>query len=284
MSHAGAGLIRPSRAAVRCGQPRRAEEEDMAYTQRKQEIINLLKNSDEALSIDLLCDRIYASRSTIRRDLIQMENEGLIVRHFGAVSLTPSSSKENTAVYRGLENTEKKTAIARSASTLLHDNMVLFLDSSSTASYLVPYLSSHENLTVITNSIDSALKLNSAAGVTCFLCPGKVKHNSYSIIGDFACTFLDNFRADLAILSCKAISLSGLYEGDDAQAMIKRHMMQQAEKTVALCDSTKENCQGFIRLCTFQDIHLLISDSPFSETVTAAVKEAGCSLITGDRE
>ena len=254
----------------------------MAYTQRKQEIINLLKQSNEALSIDVLCNKIYASRSTIRRDLIQMESEGLIIRHFGAVSLTPSSSKENTAVYRGLENTEKKTVIARTASALLHDNMVLFLDSSSTVSYLVPYLAVHENLTVITNGIDTALKLNSTAGVTCFLCPGKVKHNSYSIIGDFACSFLDNFRADLAILSCKAISPSGLYEGDDSQALIKRHMMQQAERTVVLCDSTKANCQGFIRLSPFQNIHLLITDSPFSQPVTAAVQSAGCSLIDGN--
>lgn len=257
------------------------ERSGMAYTQRKQEIIHLLKESDQALSIDMLRDRIYASRSTIRRDLIQMENEGLIVRHFGAVLLTPPSSKENTAAYRGLENTEKKTVIAKAAAHLIHDNMVLFLDSSSTVSYLVQYLTAHENITVITNGMDIGQRLNSAPGVTCFMSSGLVKCNSNSIIGDFACGFIDNFRADLAILSCKAISPSGLFEGDDSQAMIKRHMMQHAAKTVVLCDSTKEERQGFILLSSFSHIHILISDNSFSEDITKAIRESGCELLTG---
>ena len=252
----------------------------MAYTQRRQEILTLLKESDSALSTDQLCALVYASRSTMRRDLIRMEEEGLVIRHFGAVSLTPSSSKESAAARRVLENRDKKSAIARLAATLLHDNMVLFLDSSSTVSYLVPYITAHENMTVITNGIDVALKLNTARSVTCFLCPGVVKHNSYSTIGEYASSFLSGFSADAAFLSCKAVRPSGLYEGDSSQAMIKRHMIRGAVKTAVLCDSSKENCQGFIRLSDFSDIAALITDARPSAPLSDAVKAAGCALLS----
>lgn len=251
----------------------------MAYTQRRQEILTLLKESDSALSTDQLCALLYASRSTIRRDLIRMEEEGLIIRHFGAVLLTPSSSKESAAARRVLENRDKKSAIARLAAGFLHDNMVLFLDSSSTVSYLVPYIAMHENMTVITNGIDIALKLNTARSVTCFLCPGVVKHSSYSTIGEYASSFLSGFSADTAFLSCKAVRPSGLYEGDSSQAMIKRHMIGGAANAVVLCDSSKEDCQGFIRLSDFSDISTLVTDAPFSGPLTEAVKTAGCTLL-----
>ena len=67
----------------------------MSYQQRKFEIIDLLDSRGGGCSMDLLCKRLYASRSTLRRDLIQMEEEGIIRRHHGGVALIAESATEN---------------------------------------------------------------------------------------------------------------------------------------------------------------------------------------------
>lgn len=137
----------------------------MSYQQRKFEIIDLLDTKGGGCSIDFLCKKMFASRSTLRRDLIQMEEEGIIRRHHGGVALIAASATENPVMMRKLENPDKKSMIAKHCRNYIHDNMVIFLDSSSTVSYLCPFLKACKNLTVITNGLNVATMLSNAPGV-----------------------------------------------------------------------------------------------------------------------
>lgn len=251
----------------------------MSYYQRKFEIIDLLNSKEGGCSIDLLCKKLYASRSTLRRDLIQMEEEGIIRRHHGGVSLIADSATENPVMLRKLENPDKKSVIARYCRNYIHDNMVIFLDSSSTVSYLCPILKTCKNLTVITNGLNVATMLSNAPGVRVYVCPGLLKNKSLSIIGEYSSHFLDNFRADTFFFSCKGVNKQGIFEGDDFQALTKRCMLKNADKKILLCDSTKEFSEGYFKLTSFRDIDLLISDSPFTNDVMDVIREAGTSLI-----
>lgn len=254
----------------------------MKYFERKKQIIEQLKKSNGVSNLNYLCKRLFVSPSTMRRDLINLEEEGIVKRHHGGVSLISNSSTESSIFQRRMENTDKKLAIVKLARTLLRDNLVIFLDSSSTVSLLSPYLKQFNNLTVITNGLNVASQLNSAENIRCFICPGLLKNRSLSIIGEYTYMFLDNFRADLAILSTKSIQADGVFEGDDAQAQCKKYMMKNAKKKILLCDNTKEYAGGYFKLSDFQDFDYIITNDRFSDEIMKKIQETNCNLMINE--
>ena len=245
----------------------------MDIHERKREIVENLNQHNGIASMNYLCKRLYASRSTIRRDLISLEEDGIIKRAHGYVSLIVKSAKESPINMRQIENLDKKQSIARKTDSLIKDGMVLFLDSSSTVCQLAPILKTKHNITIITNGINIANELSHAQNLTCFLCPGVLKHQSLSIVGEFTSEFIKNFHAELAILSCKAIRENGVFEGDDSQGLVKKSMMENADKTILLCDTTKENAVGFFKTSDFDKLSCLISDASFSPSLQKILEE-----------
>ena len=245
----------------------------MDIHERKREIVEQLNQHNGIASMNYLCKKLYASRSTIRRDLLSLEEDGILKRSHGYVSLNVKSAKESPIGMRQIENLDKKQSIARKTDSLIKDGMVLFLDSSSTVCQLAPILKTKQNITVITNGINIANELSYAQNLTCFLCPGVLKHKSLSIVGEFTSEFIKNFHAELAILSCKAIQEKGIFEGDDSQGLVKKSMMENADRTILLCDTTKENAVGFFKTADFENISVLVSDAPFSSSLHEILKE-----------
>lgn len=251
----------------------------MSSTIRKGQILQVLKEQGGACTIESLCQKLFCSRSTIRRDLIYLEEEGMIQRHHGGVSLVADSPSENSVNIRRMANPEKKATIARLSQNFLKDNTVLFMDSSSTVSYCIPYIKLKKEMTIITNGIQVASQFNALSDFKCYLCPGLLKHNSLSVIGEYALDFLDNFSAQIALLSCKAINEQGFFEGDDAQALIKRKMIKNAKLRILLCDSTKENSSGYFKLANFGEIDIIISNSQFSEKLMKVIRQSGAQFV-----
>jgi transcription regulator len=245
----------------------------MDIHERKREIVEHLNQHNGIASMNYLCKRLYASRSTIRRDLLSLEEDGILKRSHGYVSLIVKSAKESPIGMRQIENQDKKQSIAKKTDSLIKDGMVIFLDSSSTVCQLAPILKTKHNITIITNGINIANELSHAQNLTCFLCPGVLKHQSLSIVGEFTSEFIKNFHAELAILSCKAIRENGVFEGDDSQGLVKKSMMENADKTILLCDTTKENAVGFFKTSDFEKLSCLISDAPFSPSLQKTLEE-----------
>lgn len=245
----------------------------MDIHERKREIVEHLNQHNGIASMNYLCKRLYASRSTIRRDLLSLEEDGILKRSHGYVSLIVKSAKESPIGMRQIENQDKKQSIAKKTDSLIKDGMVIFLDSSSTVCQLAPILKTKHNITIITNGINIANELSHAQNLTCFLCPGVLKHQSLSIVGEFTSAFIKNFHAELAILSCKAIQEKGVFEGDDSQGLVKKSMMENADKTILLCDTTKENAVGFFKTSDFDKLSCLISDASFSPSLQKILEE-----------
>lgn len=251
----------------------------MNFIERKMQIIDLLNGNGGILNINSLAKKLYVSQSTLRRDLIQLEKEGVIIRYHGGISLVPNSALENSIELRRMESPDKKSTIARLAFEFIHDSMVLFLDSSSTVSYLIPLLKGMNNITIITNGINIAAPLNTADNLKCYLCPGVLKNRSLSVVGEYAADFLNNFRAEAVFFSCKAINSNGVFEGDDSQALNKRNMIKNADKKILLCDTGKELTTGYFKLANFTDIDYLISDGCFSDGLNSIIEQNGCEFI-----
>ena len=251
----------------------------MKYIERKKQILAYLTNSNGVGDIANMCKKLYVSRSTLRRDLITLEEEGIIKRYHGGITMVSPSSSENSINIRKMENTDKKMALAKRARTLLQDNMVIFLDSSSTVSLFIPYLKSYSNLTVITNGINIASQLNTYPNIKCYICPGVLKNKSLSIIGEYASAFISNFRADIAFMSSKSITTQGIFEGDDSQALCKKEMIKNSFKTVLLLDNSKEFKEGYFKLADFSDFDVIVSNGEFGDGIMKEIDMSDCKLL-----
>ncbi|QQK08408.1 DeoR/GlpR family DNA-binding transcription regulator [Miniphocaeibacter halophilus] len=231
----------------------------MIPEERIHQIKNILYEKKN-ISVKELCKILYCSPSTIRRDLLELEKNGLLRRTHGGATLITNTTTEFSATLRALDNKEAKKRICNLASNFLRDDISIFIDSSSTLYFITEYISSFHNIKVITNGIKIATELRYSDNVEVFLTGGVVKTNSLSIVSEYASTFVKDFNADLCLLSCKCLDNNGYYEADYQQAQIKKNMINNSKLKLMLADSTKFGYNSYINLASHNDIDYLITE------------------------
>lgn len=231
----------------------------MIQKERNLQILKILKERG-VISIKTLCNELFTSKSTIRRDLIDLEKQNLVVRTRGGVCLIKKEITEFSGNIRANINKIEKNNIADIAKNFIKDDMTLFLDSSSTVNALTKHLMPFRNLRIITNGLNTALSLVELKNVTTYVCAGKLKGMSYSIINDATNNYIDHFNADIAFLSCKYLDENFIYEADPEQATPKQYMIKNAKKTIILADHTKLNRKSFYKISDISNINTVITD------------------------
>ena len=243
----------------------------MVSYERMTKILDILSKRKMISTIQLE-SLMFCSTSTLRRDLIQLEKDGKIIRTHGEVRLVTTNNVEYTYESRKQEETSGKKHIAETASTFLTDNQSIFIDSSSTAAMLVPYFANLQNLRVITNGIEIARQLNNYDNITLFFCGGHIDYGTNSALGDFAIHFINNFHADICFMSCRGLDRFGSYEANYNQALLKQQMIANADLTVLLADSSKFNTSHYFKLSNYNVIdYIITNEAPvdsFQDTVT----------------
>lgn len=209
----------------------------MELNGRQKKILQTV-NSTGAVKVAELSKTLYFSEMTIRRDLQLMEKEGLLKRvHGGAVM--NESEFQYPIWYRMEINKEQKKELALRAAKYLHDGQVIFFNTSSTLSYLLPYLQQYKNLQVITNSVHLLFQI-SKMHVPCFLTGGRYNEIEGSLSGRQAETFLNAIHPDIAFLSCEGLSADGFVTDSDADlAEIDKIAVERSKAAVLLMDRSK---------------------------------------------
>lgn len=246
--------------------------------ERLEKIMAILKKQKYMTNTEL-CQRLFCSQSTLRRDLIKLEKAGLVIRTYGGATIVTPTNHEFSYFFRETERPHEKAYICDLARNFITHGQGIFLDSSSTVNKLCPYLDHYTNLIVVTNCLKNALNLSRAEQTQVFIAGGHLKKNSTSIIGEMAGAFLEHFKVDIAFISCRGIDLNGIYEADLDQALFKQHMIENAKKTILLCDNSKFNSEHFFKLTTFDKIDALITNKKPQATYQEKLAASGCELI-----
>lgn len=216
---------------------------------------------EKTISLKELSNKVYASESTIRRDIDYLENSAFLRKIRGGVTLVSNKSIEDSSFVRKLENVEQKQFIAKLTSEkYLKNDISIFIDSSSTCNLLNSYLHEYNQIVVITNSISIATSLNDYDNIKVLLAGGRLKPNSYSVLGLEAYEFISNYYADYFFMSCKFIDNDGIYEADEDQAVMKKLMIQNSSKTILLADSSKFNKNSYISTINPRKIDSIVTD------------------------
>ena len=244
----------------------------MLKSEREREIINFLKDNDGFANIKELCTKLYASESSIRRDLAALEGRRVIRRTYGGAELITNVSGAIDFNRRAHHNVNAKKAIAKKAVTLIKDGDVIFLDQSSSAFYLANEISHNSTLTVVTNNIE-IIGLLSSSGIKTISSGGMLSpDNRTCLVGRDAHYIFENIHADLAFFSTKSLSDDGIISDCvREEVLVRAAMLKNASKKVFLCDSEKFDTRSAYKQCTLFDIDYLVSESDFAPNLAASI-------------
>lgn len=231
--------------------------------ERERSILELLVRQ-KRVSVKELADALFISEPSVRRDLARLEQQQLIKRvHGGAVlDETGISQLKIPFAIRELEDSDEKVRIARRAAQLIHDGDTVFLDASSSAYNLVPFLLAKNELTIITSGIKAMTAL-AEYGRRVICTGGDVMNTCLSLVGDTALETIHRYHADICFFSCRGISEAGeLSDISREENLVRQAMIARSTASYLLCTRNKPEKQFYHRLCHAADLSGILSDAP----------------------
>ena len=245
----------------------------MYKCERENEILELL-NETEYATVDYLARKMNISSSSIRRDLKNLEERGLVNRSYGGVKIANATGKCIPFSLRSHENSLQKKQIAKAAAALINTGDIVFLDGSSTAYFVAELLPAIGSVTVITNSID-VISYLSRYDVKTYCTGGEISNENKAVLtGGYAQDFLSRIRADVAIFSVQAVSANGdFFDCYSEEVAIRNQMLKNARRRILLCDSSKWNRTSTFYQGSVRDIEYVVSDRDLVELFTDPTPE-----------
>lgn len=231
----------------------------MYNLERQEQIIAILEKK-KSISVKQLAQLLYVSQPTVRRDLESLSQQGKLQRTHGGVVLRKTSDAEIPLMYREDQNNEAKRIIAEKAATLIHEGDVIFLDASSTVSYLVPHLKKFRDLLVITNSPKTSIRLGEH-NIKNYCTGGLLLMHSIAYVGSETEKFISGINADLFFFSSRGYTENGMItDSSGRETAVKKAMLQNAAKSYYLCDSSKRDKKYAFNVCSVNDLAGIITE------------------------
>lgn len=252
----------------------------MLPDQRRRRVLELLA-TDGAVDVGRISRDLDVSVATVRRDLQQLESEGLLRRTHGGAVLP----FESTAAYPHYDSKlqrqqPEKAAIARCAARRVSDGDVVVLDSGTTTMWLARELRGKRDLTLVTSDLKIALELADVAGFEVLCVGGTVRPRSYNTLGSFAEAMLRELHANHVFLGADGIDLhAGVTNATVTEVPVKRLMMRCGRSVTVLADHTKFGRIGLARVAPVADFDEIITSPGLSGEQLTAYHAAGARLI-----
>ena len=225
------------------------------------------------LSIELECTEM-----TVRRNLDQMQEKGLLKREHGyaylldATKVTDYYAEEN-------EHVKEKEVIASLAVRFIKTGMGICMDSGTTIQKLVDIIPDHYELSVITPSLIAAFALAKRKQIQVLMPGGFLHHANRSLLLDDTAS-LKKFHMDLAFISCRSLQIpGGTFEYNQSLTYTKRSLAAIAEKKILLLDYSKWNVSSIFSCIPLDQIDLIISDDKTPASCIADTERTGKELL-----
>ncbi|GGN29775.1 DeoR family transcriptional regulator [Streptomyces fuscichromogenes] len=243
--------------------------------QRHQLILQALR-SGGTVTVTELADRLEASAATVRRDLLKLEEDGLLTRvHGGAVV------EEDPAPFTEAAEAQPdaKDAIAAQAATMIEDGQSVILDSGSTVYRLARRLHGRR-ITVITNNLAVYEELVRDESVELMLLGGMVVRESRMLDGFMAEDNLRQVHADWLFMgACGVRAGAQVMDTTVAEVPARRAMIAASDRVALLVDDTKFPGTGMVRICGPEDLDVVVTNAPSGTAVRTALEEAGVAVV-----
>jgi DeoR/GlpR family transcriptional regulator of sugar metabolism len=245
---------------------------------RREQMVNLLEETG-TLNVGELADRFGVSVVTIRKDLGELETEGLLERTFGGAVFSHRSRFNRSFLQRTTEHRQEKHAIAAAALEYVQNGDTIFLDAGTTTLALAQLLKRHvKSVFIITCSVPAALELSSA-GYDILLLGGTIGRKGLALFGRETLRMIERYRADKAFLGSSGFTIEkGHSTPNPEDAQIKEALIRVADKTLILVDSSKYGHDCLTSFAHLRDVYLTITDNGLARHKAKALEAVGARL------
>ncbi|MFZ4894875.1 DeoR/GlpR family DNA-binding transcription regulator [Plantibacter sp. Mn2098] len=250
----------------------------MSGTTRHEQILDRL-NQDGRVDVAALALELNTSEVTIRRDLDQLAQVGVLRRvRGGAVNLMMRGEGLPFAM-RGLDASAVKERMAAAVGALVADGEAVTIDSGTTGTAVAKELASRR-LTVMPFSVQAITNLAGSTTVTLILPGGTVRPDEGSIVGPLAEASLRSLRFDTAVLTCCGLSTAdGIMAYDLQDAAAKQAMIGAARRVIAVAEGAKFSRSAMAVVCELSAIDVLVTDDSAPQTALDEMRAQGIEVV-----
>ena len=254
----------------------------MTKDERQSLILDLLMQQDSLLVTDL-SEQLNVSSVTIRKDLTELEKKKKLYRNHGkAILIDPYSENKNVSEKERLY-VEEKRLIGAAAAQLVTPRDSILIASGTTVHALARNIHTTDKLTVITASLEVARILANDNNVDIIELGGILRHSSLSVVGKYAESALSDFSCSKLFIGVDGIDLDfGITTTNMMEASLNRVMIQTAQKTIVLADSSKFGRRGFSKICDLEAVDRIITDNGIQPLYLDRLRERGIEVIVVD--
>ncbi len=238
--------------------------------------------SRKSILVTELSEQLQISLSTVRRDLSDLETQGVIERvHGGAMLRKPEQDEyEPPALLRADQNALAKQRIAAAAAQLVNDGETIILTAGSTIDAMISHLTEKRGITVITNVINIAYRLTAYPHINVVVLGGWLRHSEFSLLGHFTQQAIKELNAHKIFHGTFGLSatygLTGLYM---QEVETDRLLIDAAEQLIVVADKSKFHHVGQVRTVPTSRIHTLVTDDGAPEGELEEMRSQGVRVI-----
>ena len=245
--------------------------------ERHELILSEIRTS-ASIRISKLAKRIGVAGETIRRDLIELGDAGLINRTYGGATISLVTS-EPAISERGLTLVEERARIGRGTVGLVEKGQIVMIDGGSTTYEVARNLAQFSrDLTIITNSTGIASVSGGNPTFRVILCPGTYDNREGSVLGEDTVEYVSRYNADIAIIGASGITVDGPNDMISGAVAVKRAMIGQAMSTVLVVTHDKFGRASLQRVCKLGDISDVVTDAEPPAGFREAMQQVGSEL------
>ncbi|WP_299954110.1 DeoR/GlpR family DNA-binding transcription regulator [uncultured Modestobacter sp.] len=238
-------------------------------------LLTLLDESEEAVPADL-ASALGVSGATVRRDLAELEAQCLVVRTHGRAHRVESSVDVPVALKDTRFREAKRRIAVRAAALIPPGRHGVALNGGSTTAEVARTLAERDGLTIVTNSLTTAVQLSSRPGLRVIVNGGWLRPHSAELVGPLTEGTFAAMEVEFALLGIDGVSAAaGATTHDDTEARANREMILHAQRVVVVADGSKVGRVTSARVADVAEVHDLVTDTTADPGELARIRDAG---------
>lgn len=244
----------------------------------RQADIVLLARRVGRVDVEGLAEHFQVTPQTIRKDLNELCDRGLMQRFHGGAMLTSGAANVDYELRRQL-STESKHQIGERAAQLVPNDCSLLINIGTTTEQVAMALRNHRGMMVITNNINVVNILQGCPDMDVIVAGGTLRHADGGIVGEAAVEFIRQFRTDYAIMGVSAIDPDGsLLDFDYREVSVAKAILAGSRRSILVADNTKFSRSAPVRIGHISEMDVLVTDAPPPPAIVQTCRDNGVSI------
>ncbi|RKN41340.1 DeoR/GlpR family DNA-binding transcription regulator [Streptomyces hoynatensis] len=256
-----------------------AQKPPLIPDQRRDLLLKRLRR-EGVLSVQQITQLFGVSHMTVRRDIAELERQGLVFPVAGGVRIASQVHSEPSFQAKSLVEQPEKQAMAQAAAALVRDGMTVYLDAGTTMHAMVGPLAERAGLTVVTNDFGAVEQLSAARHLDVIHVGGLVEPDNRSSVGRLAAATVRQLALDIAFVSASSWDLiRGVTTPSERKVDVKQAAMAAASKSVLVAGSSKYGTFGMYKVAPLNAFDVIVTDAGLTEAGADGIRAGGLDLV-----